>query len=202
MNQVKTARTEPPIQPLLAERWSPYVFSERGVAPQDLAALFEAARWAPSSYNEQPWRYLVARREDTRGFANLLACLVEANQIWARHAAALALGVALRNFARHGKPNRAAEHDLGLASGNLCAEATARGLCVHQMIGILPERARELFAIPADAEPLTALAIGYAGENAALGEEMRERDRAPRARKPLPEIAFAGRWGSAARFDP
>ncbi len=200
MQPIKYADTERAIQPLLSRRWSPYVFDARGVAPGDLAALFEAARWAPSSYNEQPWRYLVARREEAPAFAKLLSCLVEANQVWARHAGALALGVAMRSFSRNGKPNRAAEHDLGLASGNLCAEATARGLSVHQMIGILPERARELYAIPAEAEPLTALAIGHAGENPALSEAMQQRDREPRARKRLPDFVFSGSWAAPADF--
>jgi hypothetical protein len=112
----------------------------------------------------------------------------------------LALGVALRNLARTGKPNRACFHDLGLAAGNLCAEATARGLLVHQMIGILPDRARELYAIPDDAEALTGLAIGHAGDGAALPEALRERDRAPRTRRPLAELVFGGRWAQPAGF--
>ena len=200
MTHVKLAAADPPIEPLLARRWSPYCFSERSVAAGDLRALFEAARWAPSSYNEQPWRHLVARREDAQAFGDLLSCLVEGNQAWARYAPVLALGVAMRNLARTGKPNRACFHDLGLAAGNLCAEATARGLLVHQMIGIVPDRARELFAIPAEAEPLTGLAIGYPGDGAALPEALRERDRAPRTRRPLPELVFSRRWSEPAAF--
>jgi nitroreductase len=196
----KHAAADPPIEPLLARRWSPYCFSERSVAEGDLRALFEAARWAPSSYNEQPWRWLVARREEDDAFGDLLSCLVEGNQAWARFAPVLALGVAMRNLARTGKPNRACLHDLGLAAGNLCAEATARGLLVHQMIGILPDRARELFAIPPDAEALTGLAIGYAGDGAGLPAALRERDRAPRSRRPLRELVFGRRWSEPAGF--
>jgi nitroreductase len=196
----KLASPDHPIADLLARRWSPYAFAERSVSDQDLRALFEAARWAPSSYNEQPWRYLVARREDGAAFASVLSCLVEGNQAWARFAPVLALGVAMRNLARGGKPNRAALHDLGLASGNLCCEATARGLLVHQMIGILPDRAREVFAIPAEAEPLTGIAIGYAGDGAALPEALRGRDAAPRTRRPLGEFVFGGRWSAPAAF--
>lgn len=200
MSHPKDAHPDHPIQPVLAERWSPCAFADRGVPPETLASLFEAARWAPSSYNEQPWRYLVARREEPEAFAKLLSCLVEANQAWARGAPVLALGVAVTRFARNGKTNRAAFHDLGLAAGNLCAEATARGLAVHQMIGILPDRARELYAIPPEAEALTGLAIGYRGDPETLPESLRGRDLLPRSRRPLAGFVFAGRWQEPAPF--
>jgi nitroreductase len=118
-----------------------------------------------------------------------------ANQAWARRAPVLALGILREAFALDGRPNLAARHDLGLAAGSLLVEATARGLAVHQMIGILPERARELYAIPEDWTALTALAIGYVGDPASLPEALRERDLAPRARKPLADFVFGGRWG-------
>ena len=196
----KHAHPDPAIHPLLAERWSPYSFADRDVADEDLLALFEAARWAPSSYNEQPWRYLVARRADAADFAAILSCLVEGNQGWARAVPVLAIGVAMTRFSRNAKPNKAAHHDLGLAAGNLCVEATARGISVHQMIGIVPERVREVYGLPEDAEPLTALAIGYLGEAAALPEGMRERDLGARSRKPVESFVFAGRWDNAAAF--
>ena len=195
----KDAVTDHPVDPIVARRWSPYAFRDRRVAPEELRSLFEAARWAPSSYNEQPWSYVVASRHDhPDAFARLLSCLVDANQRWARHASVLALGVVALRFRRNDKPNAAAHHDLGLAAGNLCAEATARGLVVHQMIGILPDRARELYAIPDGAEALTGLAIGYEGDAASLPEGLRERDTAPRTRKPLRDFVFAGRWGEPA----
>jgi nitroreductase len=193
----KRATTDHPILDLLADRWSPYAFADRPVAEPDLRSLFEAARWAPSSYNEQPWRYLVARREDATEFERLLSCLVEPNQLWAKAAPVLALGIVHLAFDRNGKPNRAAVHDLGLAAGNLLAEATARGLVVHQMIGIVPERARELYGIPEGFEAWTALAIGHEGDPAALPEALRQRDLAPRARKPLAEFVFGGAWGKS-----
>ena len=124
------------------EAWSPYAFSDRPVSEDDLRSLFEAARWAASSYNEQPWRYIVATRTDTEAFERLVSCLVEGNQPWAKLAPVLALGCTSLNFAANGRPNDAAEHDLGAASACLCLEATARGLFVHQMIGILPDKAR------------------------------------------------------------
>jgi nitroreductase len=194
---VKQATTDHPVEELLSRRWSPYAFAEREVSADDLRALFEAARWAPSANNEQPWSYLVAVRGDAEAFQRLLSCLVEANQVWASHASALALGVVRETFARNEKPNATARHDLGLAAGNLLAEATARGLAVHQMAGILPDRARELYAIPLHSRALTALAIGYAGDPASLPEHLRERDLAPRTRKPLAEFVFGSRWGES-----
>jgi len=195
----KTAITDQPVHALLSSRWSPYAFADRDVSDEDLRSLFEAARWAPSSYNEQPWSYLVATRGDAEEFERLLSCLVDGNQAWARHAPVLALGVTRHAFTRNDKPNAAAEHDLGLAAGGLLVEATARGLVVHQMIGILPDRARELYAIPDHSHALTGLAIGYEGETSSLPEALRGRDLAPRTRKTLPEFVFGGRYGYAAR---
>ncbi|QLE45920.1 nitroreductase (plasmid) [Nostoc sp. C052] len=143
----KKALTDYPIHELLAERWSPYAFQDRPVLQADICSLFEAARWSASSYNEQPWSYLVATKENPDHFQQLLSCLVEANQIWAQNAPVLALGIASLRFTRNNQENKAAIHDLGLASGNLVVEATARGICVHEMIGILPDKARELFDI-------------------------------------------------------
>jgi nitroreductase len=194
----KRAATDHPVHELIAERWSPYAFADRPVSKQDLLSLFEAARWAPSSYNEQPWTYLVAVKDDAEGFARMLSCLVEGNQVWAKAAPVLALGCTSLSFTHHNKPNAAAVHDLGLAAGNLVLEATARGLVVHQMIGILPDRARELYQVPEGVQPLTGLAIGYPGDPAALPEKLRSRDTAPRSRKPLSAFVFAGKWGSAA----
>ena len=192
----RVASTDYPVHELIAKRWSPYSFDDRTVPEADLRSLFEAARWAPSSYNEQPWNYIVATKERPEEFARLLSCLVEGNQVWARYAPVLALGVAKLNFARNDKPNRAAIHDLGLAAGNLVTEATARGLVVHQMIGILPDRVREIYAIPKGYEPMTGFAIGYVGDPNRLPDHLKERDRAPRSRKPLREFVFGGRWRS------
>lgn len=195
---LKHATTDHPIHELVSARWSPYAFSERPVPVEDLRACFEAARWAPSSYNEQPWSYIVATREDPEAHARLLSCLVPGNQEWARRAPVLALGVVSLRFRRNDKPNRAAQHDLGLAAGNLLAEATARGLSVHQMIGIEPERARELYRIPEGAEALTGIAIGYAAEQGEGPEKLAERDRERRGRRPLREFVFGDRFGDPA----
>jgi nitroreductase len=200
MNLVKQAKPDHPIDELLVDRWSPYGFADRPVSAEDLRSLFEAARWAPSSYNEQPWRYIVATRDDSELFQQVLSCLVEGNQGWARRAPVLAIGCTSLNFARNGKPNPAAVHDLGLASGNLCVEATARGLAVHQMIGILPDKVRDLFGVPEEFQPMTALAIGYAAEPDAVPEPLKQRDLAPRQRKPLGEFVFGEQWGKSAKL--
>jgi nitroreductase len=191
------AATSHPVHELIAARWSPYAFADRPVPRADLLSLFEAARWAPSSFNEQPWSYLLATKEDPEEFERLLSCLVEGNRAWAKAAPVLALGCTSLQFVRNGKPNAAAVHDLGLASAGLVLEATARGLAVHQMIGILPDRAREVYHIPEGVQPLTGLAIGYAGDPAALPENLRARDAARRPRKPLASFVFGGRWGTA-----
>jgi nitroreductase len=198
----KKASTDYPIHELLAERWSPYAFEDRPVPEADLRSLFEAARWAPSSYNEQPWSYIIATQDDPEEFQRLLSCLVDENQVWAKTAPVLALGVVSHKFARNGKNNRAAIHDLGLAASNLVLEATARGLFVHQMIGILPDKARELYGIPEGFEAWTGLAIGYKGDPSSLPDRLRERDLAPRQRKPLCEFVFNGRWGNPSPLVP
>ena len=182
------------ILPALRTRWSPYAFdSERDVAEEDLRAVFEAARWAMSSYNEQPWRYVVGvrgRSDEVR--ERVLSSIVEGNTPWARFAPVLALGLYRPDFTKNGKPNAAARHDLGAASAILTVEAAARGIMVHQMIGIDPERAREAFELPDSVVPLTALAIGYHGENPELDASYAGRDDRERTRKGLDEIVIAG----------
>jgi nitroreductase len=197
MNTQKQATADHPIHELIAKRWSPYVFADRPVSQDDLCSLFEAARWAASSYNEQPWRYLVAARANPQEFERLLSCLVEGNQVWAKAAPVLALGCTSLLFALNGKPNAAAIHDLGIASACLTLEATARGLFVHQMIGILPDKARQVYRIPEGIQPVTGLAIGYAADPNTQTEKFRERDLTTRKRKPLAEFVFGGEWGTA-----
>ncbi|HEY2894224.1 MAG TPA: nitroreductase family protein [Pirellulales bacterium] len=191
------AVTDYPILDVIADRWSPYAFADRDVSSDDLHSLFEAARWAPSSFNEQPWSYIVATRDQADEFARLLSCLVDVNQAWAKFAPVLAIGCTKLNFTHSGQPNSCAQHDLGLASGSLVLEATARGLAVHQMAGILPERAHELFEIPDGVRALTGLAIGYHGAAERLPEKVRDRDKARRPRKPQSEFVFTGKWGTS-----
>jgi len=185
-----------PVHELITKRWSPYAFDEKPVEVKILCSLFEAARWAPSCFNEQPWHYILATKDDIEEFKKLLSCLTEGNQVWAKHAPILALGVTKLYFERNNKINKSAKHDLGLAAGNLLFEATSRGLSVHQMIGILPERAQEIYKIPDGFEALTGFAIGYKGTSDALPDNLKERDAARRPRKPLSEFVFSGEWGN------
>lgn len=194
MNEAKKPVLDHAVHELVASRWSPSVWSDRSVSAEDLRAVFEAARWAPSAFNEQPWRYLVATREDAVEFERLLSCLVEANRNWARHAPVLALSIMSLQLARNGKPNGTAAHDVGLATANLTVEATARGLAVHQMGGILPDRAREIYGIPEGFAALTGLALGYAGEPVG---EFAARDLSPRTRRPQAGFVFGGGFGRA-----
>ena len=194
----KPANTDFPVHDLLRRRWSPRAFADRPVEPEKLSSLLEAARWAPSSYNEQPWAYLLATREQPAEFARLLSVLVEGNIAWAQRAPVLMLSLARLNFERNGRPNRHAFHDVGLASENLVIQATAMGLAVHQMAGFQVDKAREVFNIPEGWEPAAAIALGYPGEADSLPEPLRTRELAPRTRKPLEQFVFAGRWGEVA----
>ncbi len=188
----KTAVTRCPILGAIAERWSPRAFDDRPVDERDLAGLFEAARWAASAFNAQPWRFVYAARGEP-AFERLLACLRETNQSWARNAAVLLIAVA-KTTHEDGSPNGHAIHDLGQAMATLAIEATARGLHVHQMAGFYPDKARELLGVPDGYEPKTAAAIGYLGEPSRLPDKLRERELAPRQRKPAEELAFRGLW--------
>ena len=189
------ARTEFPVHDLIRCRWSPRAFAGRPVEPEKLRSLLEAARWAPSSFNEQPWAYLVATREEPEQFARLLSVLLEGNRAWAQKAPVLMLSVAKLRFDHNGNPNRHAFHDVGLATANLVTQATAMGLSVHQMGGFDAEKAREVFAIPEGWEPVAAIALGYPGDASALPGRLRDFELAPRTRKPLEEFVFTGRWG-------
>lgn len=195
MRSSKSAITTSEILPAIRDRWSPRAFSSKQVTSDLLRKLLEAAQWAASSFNEQPWRFLVATRQNPEDFERALSCLVPANQDWARHAPVLILTAVKDEFTRNGKPNRVAEHDLGLAVGNLSVQATAEGLVIHQMGGIEQERIREVFGLPAGFHAVTAIAIGYQGDASQLAEGWaRDAELAPRTRRPLQEIAFGGAW--------
>ncbi len=196
----KPAPVNPRVHELIRERWSPIAFDSRPVEPEVLHSLLEAAQWAPSSFNEQPWSFLVATREQVEEHARLLDCLVPGNQGWARHAPVLMLSVAKLAFERGGKPNRHALYDVGQATAQLVLQATAAGLAAHQMAGFDGDKARATFGIPDGHDPVAAIALGYPGDPEALPENMRGRELAPRRRKSLSELAFAGRWGKAALF--
>lgn len=191
----KPAATDHPVNELIQRRWSPRAFADRPVEEADLRSLFEAARWAPSSSNEQPWRFIVARREERAEFERLLACLTASNQRWAKSAAVLVLSATRMTFERNGKPNRHAFHDVGLAASQLVLQATSMGMVVHQMAGFDVEKARQTYEIPPEFEPVTAIAMGYVGAPDTLPDDLRERELAPRERRPQSETVFSGGWG-------
>ena len=191
----KKATPDHPVHEFISARWSPYAFSRRLIPREDLLSIFEAARWAASSFNEQPWRYLVASRDRKEDFEKILSCLLEGNQTWAREVPALALGCIRTSFTHNGRFNRVAQHDLGLASASLTFEATSRGVHVHQMAGIRPDKAREVFSIPEGFEAVTALALGYRADAGAGAPELRARDERPRTRRPQSEFVFGAEWG-------
>jgi nitroreductase len=193
----KPAQTEFPIHDLFVRRWSPRSFDERTVEFGTLRTLFEAARWAPSSNNEQPWRFIVASKTDQQAEWNrLFDCLVEGNRRWAVHAPVLMLSIASVNFEDDGTPNRHAFHDTGLAAENLVLQATASGLVAHQMAGFDVEKARGDLKIPSGYEPVAMIAVGYPGDPAALPDRLRERELRPRSRRPIREWTFFGQWGT------
>mgnify|MGYP002623210814 CR=1 FL=1 len=194
-HDVKVASPDNEIHDLIATRFSPYVFEPKGVERDKLLSCLEAARWAPSSYNEQPWSFLIAERENEEAFSQMLDCLLEANQTWAKNASVLLITVAAETFSRNNKPNRVCDHDIGLAMGNLTLQATSLGLHVHQMAGINLSKTKQVYGIPDSHHPLTAVAIGYAGQPSdAQDDQLAERDSTPRERKPLDEIVFQGQW--------
>jgi len=197
----KLAQTQYSVHDLLARRWSPRPFADRLVAPATLGALFEAARWAASAFNEQPWRLIVARREEGAAFQDLLECLTEGNRSWAGHAAVVVLCLTGRNETQSGKPNAHVRHDLGLATAQLVAQATALGLDAHAMAGILPDKARDRYVVPDDFDVVTGLATGYLGDPATLPDPLREWELAPRRRRPLTELVFSGAWNQPVDLD-
>ncbi|MCW9706845.1 nitroreductase family protein [Fodinibius salsisoli] len=191
----KEAETNYPIHNLLRKRWSPRSFSDQSIDEELLHQLFEAARWAPSSYNEQPWRFIVARKEEEEAFSKLSKVINDFNRTWATDAPVLVLGLAKQSFDANGRPNRHANHDLGQAIAHLTFEATRHDLFVHQMAGILPDKARELYDISEAYKPLTMFTIGYEGEVDSLPIKLAEKETTLRSRKPLDDIVFKGQWG-------
>lgn len=194
----KPAETQVPIHDLIRNRWSPRAFESRPVEPEKLCALFEAARWAASSSNAQPWFFIVATKDDAANFKKILDCFVEFNQGWAKTAPVLALSVAAMKFDHNHEPNRHAFHDVGQAAANLALQATALGLEIHQMAGIFTDKAREIFGIPDGYEAVAGIALGYPGDPASLPEPLRKREEESRTRKALDSFVFTGKWGSTA----
>lgn len=191
----KHADTLPAVHELIRTRWSPRSFSDRPVSDQDLMTVLEAARWAASSNNEQPWRFLIARKEDVDAYRRMLSLLVPFNQEWAKTAPILIVMAAKKNFSHSGAPNPYALHDTGAALAHLFLQANALGLRAHGMAGFDRERAHEVLGIPADYDLGAAVALGYQDSPDKLtNEKHRTAEIARRQRKPLTEIAFGPFW--------
>lgn len=197
----KKARTGSPITPLLAERFSTRAFDpDRPVLFGTLLSLFEAARWAPSSFNDQPWRFIFWNRfYDREGWQKAFDCLTPGNRLWAKNAQILVATVARDHFSHDRSPNRWGGHDTGMATMALLVEAQAQGLAAHVMGGFDPERLRGEFGIPVDFHPMTMIAIGYAGSPALLDPDLAAREAGERTREPLDRILFEGAWAQPVR---
>jgi nitroreductase len=183
---------------VILSRWSPRAFADKEVSASELKTLFEAAHWAASSYNEQPWRFLVGRRGDET-YKKIFNALVEFNQSWAKSAPVLILSIAKKTFSHNASPNRFGLHDTGAATAMLALQATANGLHAHSMAGLDPEQARASFAIPPDFEVGSVTALGYLGDPLTLPEQMKETELSPRQRKTLDQIVFSD-WEKPAQF--
>ena len=191
----KTAPSDVPVIETILERWSPLAFDPKPVEEEKVRAIFEAARWAPSAYNEQPWRYVYAQKGDP-GREKLEALLVDGNS-WAKNAGVLILSFAKKTFAHNGNPKRHYLHDVGAASAYLVEQATALGLVSHQMSGYDADNANEALGVPPDYEPGSMIAIGYYAGQDGLDEGSKKRENGPRVRKEFGDIAFKGGWKEA-----
>ena len=184
---------EHPVLDVIRSRWSPAVYSTQPVEPEKLLSILEAARWAPSSNNAQPWSFLVARKEEPEEFARMLSCLVAGNVVWAQHVPVLMISVAKLHF-DNGNTNRHAFHDTGIATGLLMLQAAALGIQAHGMAGFDAAKAREMYGIPESHEAVAAIGLGYPGDPENAPEDLRKRNQR-RPRRTLNQFVFGGRWG-------
>ena len=199
VDQLKQAPATRGVIREILHRWSPRSFSDRAVSGSDLETVFEAARWAASSYNEQPWRFLVGQR-GSETYDKIFASLGEFNQMWAGTAPVLILGAMRTRFSHNETPNPVALYDLGAAAATLCYQATALGLHTHQMAGYDRDAARKAFGVPEEFEFGAVIALGYQGEPSALTvPQMLEQEVGPRQRKPLAEFVFSA-WNQPAQL--
>lgn len=197
VDKLKHAPANPRILPVILQRWSPRSFADRNVSSEDLRTIFEAVRWAPSSYNEQPWRFLVGHR-GSETYQKILESLIQLNQVWAKTAPVLILNAAKTTFSHNNLPNPVAVYDLGAAAATLCYQATALGLHTHQMAGFDRDLARRLFDVPEDFVFGAAMALGYQGDPSVLTIDYQvQQETAPRTRKQLSDFVFSS-WGQPA----
>ena len=192
----KPAPVEYEVHDLIRQRWSARGFSGQPVSDPVLRSIFEAARWSPSSFNDQPWRFVVARPEEAGEFERMLDCLISFNRTWAHRAGALILSLVVPNFTHNGKLNAHALHDVGLAVGQMTFQATAMGLAIRQMGGFHTDKVRDTYHLPEGVEAVSVIALGYPMAEEELPDSLRARELAPReARRPQSEFVFHGTWG-------
>lgn len=196
----KPAQTQLPIDDTLANRWSGRAYdASKKVTQEQIIALLEAARWAPSCFGDQPWRFIVwDRNQDPLAWQKAFDCLVPGNQGWVVNAPVLLLATADSLFNHNGKENRWGQYDTGAAAENLCLQATSMGLMAHQMGGFDIDKTREAFAIPEQYSLMAMIAVGYQADVNTLSGDVMERETAPRTRRPLGELFFNGAWGNPA----
>ncbi|HPS37981.1 MAG TPA: nitroreductase family protein [Candidatus Cloacimonadota bacterium] len=177
-----------PLEQVITRRWSPRAFSERPLSETQALSLFEASRWAASCNNAQPWRFIWSLKDGSEKCSKLFDCLLPGNQGWAGSAPLICLNLVRTTFEDSGKPNAWAMHDLGLAMGNLTAQATMMDIYVHNMAGFSQDKAREYFDLSDDLIPVTMFVAGYLGDPSLLSEFNQKRELAPQARRPLSEL--------------
>jgi len=188
------------IHELLEKRYSPKAFDDKSIEQEDLIKFLEAARWSPSSMNEQPWRFIVGVKNQDETHDKIYDTLADGNKLWAKNAPVLILTIASNFYQRNGEPNKHAGYDLGQAIANLTFQATALGLYVHQMGGFSAQKAKELFDIPEGFTPMTVVAIGHLGNSEDLPEKVRPADKSKRKRKEFEEIVFQDYFGNVSRI--
>lgn len=192
----KLADTVPGVAEIFRVRWSPRSFSSQPVPAEILEAILDAGRWAASSYNEQPWRFIVATKDDPEAFQALLSALVPFNQSWAKNAPVLLLTAARSNFSHNETANSHSLHDAGAALAYIMLQAAASGVQGHAMAGFDRAKARELAGVPPEFQLGAIVAFGYPDSPDNLpNDQMKQQEVAPRKRKPLSELAFKGHWG-------
>ena len=192
----KPAITQAPIHDIIANRWSPRAYdANKAVSQKQIISLLEAARWAPSCFGDEPWRFVVwDKNQDETAWEKAYDCIVPGNQTWAKDAPVLILICADTLFSHNQKPNRWANYDTGAAAVSLCLQATSMGLVTHQMGGFDGEKTHAVFGIPEQIEMMSMLAVGYAADADTLSDEFKERALAPRKRRPLGELFYDGVW--------
>ncbi len=198
LESLKHGTSDKPVEELILRRWSPRAYADRTVSDADLATVFSAAAWAASSYNEQPWRFIVGRKGDET-YGKIFNSLAPPNQAWAGQAPVLYATFAKKTFSSNGKPNGVALHDVGAASATLSLQAVALGLHTHGMAGFEKETLRAFFGVPSDFEPVAVWALGYLGDPATLPPDYKTEELRPRERKPLSEFVFSS-WDKPAQM--